>query len=179
MRRMSQDRTWDLRWLPYSCHSAYKTISSILVEMKHWIIMQRTSVYSFAILTVVYIMIGGACLVGALSEGHAAIPWPPVIAHILQVDETDTALPEFEGRYKVGPTTCTVKPIRMAFEVRWAKGKGVMRFFFDRMTPEGKAIFVSEDVGKGTDKFIFDDNRYNSGTFLRADGRMFTVKRTR
>jgi hypothetical protein len=146
-------------------------------------IVQRIAVYSFAsfaALTDLYllcIIIGGACLAG--SEGQAAIQWSPVVAHILQVDQTETPLSEFEGRYMVGTTTCIVKPVRMAFEVRWAKGKGVMHFFFDRVTPEGKAIFVSEDTGKGKDKFIFDDSRYNSGTFLRADGRMFVVKRTR
>jgi hypothetical protein len=67
----------------------------------------------------------------------------------------------------------------MAFEVRWAKGRGVMRFFFDRTTPDGKAVFVSEDSGQGTDKFVFDDNRYNSGKFFRADGKVFAVERVR
>lgn len=30
---------------------------------------------------------------------------------------------EFEGTSQVGGTTCTVEPIKMAFEVLWAKGK--------------------------------------------------------
>ena len=141
--------------------------------------MPLTSVYSFVILTVLCIVPGGASLVGALSAGHASIRLSAVIAHPLRGAETDTALSEFAGRYKVGTTTCTVKPIKMAFGVRWTQGKGVMRFFFDRTTPDGKAVFVSEDSGKGMDKFIFDDKRYNSGTFLRADGKMFAVKRTR
>jgi hypothetical protein len=140
-------------------------------------IVQRIAAYSFAALINLCIIIGTACLAG--SEGQAAIQWPSVVADILEVGQTETPLSEFEGRYMVGTTTCTVKPVRMAFEVRWAEGKGVMHFFFDRVTPEGKPIFVSEDTGKGKDKFIFDDSRYNSGTFLRADGRMFVVKRTR
>lgn len=141
--------------------------------------MQRTSLYSFSILTVIGIVICGESLVGALSEGHAALPLSAATSYPLRVAETDTALSEFEGSYQVGTTTCTVKPIKMAFEVRWAKGKGAMRFFFDSTTPDGKAVFVSEDSGKGTDKFVFDDNRYNSGKFLRTDGKMFAVKRVR
>ena len=84
---------------------------------------------------------------------------------------------EFEGQYKVGNTTCFVKPIKMAFEVTWAKGIGSMIFFFDYRTPEGKLIFVSEDEGKGEDKFIFDNDNYDSGKFIRADGKEFGVKK--
>lgn len=36
---------------------------------------------------------------------------------------------KFEGNYQVGNTICTVKPVKMAFELRWAKGDGVMIFF--------------------------------------------------
>ena len=84
---------------------------------------------------------------------------------------------EFEGRYRVGGTTCTVKPIKMAFELRWTKGKGAMRFFFDGVSAEGKPRFVSEDRGKGQDRFEFDDGNYNSGRFIRADGKVLTVQR--
>src|SRR5204862_242300 len=37
---------------------------------------------------------------------------------------------EFEGTYRVGETTCTVKPVKQAFEIRWAKGKGSEYFFY-------------------------------------------------
>ena len=92
---------------------------------------------------------------------------------------TEAAEPtgEFEGRYRVGGTTCTVKPIKMAFELRWAKGKGAMRFFSDGVSAEGKPRFVSEDHGKGQDRFEFDDGNYNSGRFIRADGKVLTVQR--
>ena len=142
--------------------------------------MHTTSSYSFSILIVViFIVMGGQSLVGGLPQGHAAIPLSAVTSNPLRVTETATALPEFEGNYKVGNTICTVKPIKMAFAVRWAKGRGAMRFFFDSTTSDGKAVFVSEDSGKGMDKFVFDDNRYNSGTFLRADGKIFAVERVR
>jgi hypothetical protein len=141
--------------------------------------MQTTSSYSFSILIVIFIVICGQALAGGWPEGYAAIPLSAVTSHPLPVAATDTVLSEFEGNYKVGNTTCTVKPIKMAFEVRWAKGKGAMRFFFDPTTPDGKTVFVSEDSEKGTDKFVFDDHRYNSGTFLRADGKIFAVEKVR
>ncbi|MEY3288777.1 MAG: hypothetical protein RLZZ419_1019 [Pseudomonadota bacterium] len=101
----------------------------------------------------------------------------PVLASNQGSSETSTSLFEFEGRYKVGKTRCTVSPIKMAFEVKWQKGQGVMHFFFDKTTPDGKSVFVSEDIGKNRDKFIFDDNTYNSGKFIRADGKVFNVER--
>ena len=36
---------------------------------------------------------------------------------------------EFEGRYLVGNTTCTITPVRMAFELRWARGKAIALFY--------------------------------------------------
>jgi hypothetical protein len=39
--------------------------------------------------------------------------------------------PRFEGTYQVGETTCTVKPIKMAFEVKWVKGTGSEIFIYD------------------------------------------------
>jgi hypothetical protein len=81
----------------------------------------------------------------------------------------------FEGRFRVGDTACNVKPVKMAFEVTWAKGKGVMMFFFDSAAPSGKPTYTSEDKGAGTDRFIFDDERFASGKFIRADGKEFPV----
>ncbi|MBP9663858.1 MAG: DUF3828 domain-containing protein [Pyrinomonadaceae bacterium] len=75
---------------------------------------------------------------------------------------------EFEGTFRVGDTTCTVKPIRMAFEVRWAKGRGTEVFVFR----DGNT-FDSDDGNS----FEFNDENYNSGTFYRADGKTFPVRR--
>jgi hypothetical protein len=81
---------------------------------------------------------------------------------------------EFEGTYRVGDTTCTVRPDRQAFEVRWAKGKGSEYFFFK----EGGIVFESEpDKSGGRNEFRFDDDKYNTGTFYRADGKTFPVSR--
>lgn len=116
--------------------------------------------------TLVFAIVGG----NALAKDLASVP---------VATETTRNIAEFEGRYQVGKTICTVKPIKMAFELKWAKGKGVMHFFYDRTTAEGKPIFVTEDRSKGQDKFIFDDDRYNTGQFIRADGKTFAVRRSK
>lgn len=83
---------------------------------------------------------------------------------------------EFEGKYQIGDTTCTVKPVKMAFEVRWEKGSGVEMFF-----SEGRAndryIFASNPAKGKANSFAFDDENYNTGTFYRADGKEFPIKR--
>ncbi|MGR9114540.1 MAG: hypothetical protein ACU85E_02145 [Gammaproteobacteria bacterium] len=82
---------------------------------------------------------------------------------------------EFEGRYRVGTTTCTVKPIKMAFEVRWAKGKGAMVFFHEWDSALGRYSFVSEKKNSGVDRFVFSNRRLMSGVFIRSDGKRFQV----
>lgn len=84
----------------------------------------------------------------------------------------DTASNEFAGRYQVGDTTCTVKPVKMAFEVRWAKGSGVEMFF----SKDSTTFESSTDAAK-TNRFVFDDESYSTGTLYRADGQTFEVKR--
>jgi hypothetical protein len=84
---------------------------------------------------------------------------------------------EFEGKYQVGNTTCTVKPIKMAFELRWAKGDGVMIFFFEKETKDGKYVYVSEEKDFSRDRFEFDSKRLMSGKFIRSDGKMFLVRK--
>lgn len=83
---------------------------------------------------------------------------------------------EFEGRYQVGETTCTVTPVKMAFEVKWTKGTGTEMFFYDN-AEDGKYTFASEPKAGKTNVFSFDDENYTSGTFYRGDGREFPVKR--
>lgn len=81
---------------------------------------------------------------------------------------------EFQGKFQVGPTTCTVKPVKMAFEIRWAKGSGVEMFFF-----KSGNTFETEPKDGETNSFVFDDESYNTGTFYRADGTTFPVKRVK
>lgn len=132
--------------------------------------------YFLPIRTLLFIAACGISCAQERPESDAIQPLP-VLTSPLGSSEKSASLSEFEGRYKVGNTTCTVVPIKMAFEVKWQKGQGVMHFFFDKTTPDGKSIFESEDFGKGRDKFIFNDNLYNVGLFTRADGKVFKVNR--
>ena len=85
---------------------------------------------------------------------------------------------EFEGKYQVGDTTCTVKRVKMAFEVRWAKGKGVEMFFAN--DGDSNHSFSSETKDGGIENtFAFDDDNYNTGKFLRADGKELPIKRVK
>lgn len=79
----------------------------------------------------------------------------------------------FEGQYKVGDTTCTIKPSKMSYELRWAKGSGVEMLF-----SKGDNTFENVPNKEGaSDRFVFDDDTYNTGTFYRADGKSLPVKR--
>lgn len=82
---------------------------------------------------------------------------------------------EFEGTYRIGDTTCTVKPVKQAFEIRWAKGSGTEMFFY-----KDANVFESEpDKTGGRNEFQFDDENYNTGTFVRADGKTLPIRRTK
>lgn len=93
-----------------------------------------------------------------------------------RTENTGSEPENFEGTYQVGEATCTVKPIKMAFELKWSKGSGTMIFFFDSEA-EQNHTFASEDTGKGSDKFVFDDDSLTTGTFIRADGKEMPVKK--
>lgn len=83
----------------------------------------------------------------------------------------------FEGKYQVGDTTCTVKAVKMGFEVKWVKGSGVEMFF---PSGDGSYNFASEKDAKGGENvFFFDDDNYDTGMFRRADGKEFPVKRSK
>ncbi len=85
---------------------------------------------------------------------------------------------EFEGKYQIGETTCTVKPIKMAFEVKWKQGTGTEIFFFQDRAND-KYIFASDPKTGKANSFAFDDESYDTGTFYRADGKEFPIKRVK
>lgn len=91
-------------------------------------------------------------------------------------ENNGSSLNEFEGKYQIGETTCTVKAVKMAFEVRWEKGAGV-EMFFSEGRADDRYIFASDPKTGKANSFAFDDENYNTGTFYRADGREFPVKR--
>lgn len=90
-----------------------------------------------------------------------------VVAHGIDAD--------FEGHYRVGKTSCIVKPIKMAFEVRWTKAKRSMIFFYEWNSRLGKHTYVSEKKPSGVDRFVFSDGRLASGVFIRSDGAQYSV----
>lgn len=94
-----------------------------------------------------------------------------------ETSEANSSDGNFEGTYQVGDTTCTVKAVKMAFEVSWEKGSGV-EMFFSEGEANDRFIFASE--AKGSEKsnvFAFDDEGYTRGTFYRGDGKEFAVKK--
>lgn len=83
----------------------------------------------------------------------------------------------FKGEFRVGPTTCHVTPVKMAFEVRWVRGSGV-EMFFAKEAENGKVIFEAEpNKYPKRSQFIFDDSSLTSGIYLRGDGRKFALGR--
>ena len=94
------------------------------------------------------------------------------------MNDSNNASGEFEGMFQIGDTTCTVKPVKMAFEVRWAKGSGV-EMFFSEGEANDKFIFASDPKTGKANVFSFDDENYNTGTFYRGDGKEFPIKRVK
>ncbi|HEY0426771.1 MAG TPA: DUF3828 domain-containing protein [Pyrinomonadaceae bacterium] len=93
--------------------------------------------------------------------------------------KTDAATGDgnFEGTYQVGDTTCTVKAIKMAYEIKWAKGSG-SEIFFSEGRANDRYIFASEAKdGEKSNSFAFDGENFTTGTFYRADGKEFAVKK--
>jgi hypothetical protein len=109
----------------------------------------------------------GFTLLSVFKENAKAEPPPPPPAE-------PSDLNEFEGRYRVGDTTCTVEFKNKGYAVRWAKGSGVEYFSF-----MGDTTFASSTVESEANKFVFDDENYNTGTFFRADGKTFQVSRAK
>jgi hypothetical protein len=88
----------------------------------------------------------------------------------------NTATGNFEGAYQVGDTTCTVNPIKMAFEVKWKQGTGTEIFFFQSRDND-KYIFASDPKTGKANVFSFDDEKYTTGIFYRADGKELHIKK--
>lgn len=84
----------------------------------------------------------------------------------------------FKGKYQVGDTTAVVKPIKMAFEVKWEKGTGT-EIFFNQGEANDKFIFASDPKTGKANVFSFDDENFNTGIFYRADGKELPIKRVK
>ena len=80
----------------------------------------------------------------------------------------------FDGKYKVGETTCTVKPVQMQFAVSCEDGKGGGTY-----TPREGNTFESPANKGTTNRFAFTNDKCDSGMFYRADGEILPVKRSK
>ncbi len=85
----------------------------------------------------------------------------------------------FEGTYRVGATSCMVSPVKMAFEVKWTGRNLAQLFFFDSLASEktGKPTYRAEE-SSGNARFVFDDKRFETGKFVRADGKILPIRKT-
>ena len=81
---------------------------------------------------------------------------------------------DFRGKYLVGDTSCTVEFKNKGYAVKWAKGSGLEYFSLMEGT-----TFASSTVESEANRFVFDDENYNTGTFYRADGKTFPVRRAK
>ena len=63
----------------------------------------------------------------------------------------------------------------MAFEVRWKHGIGTEMFFADERYSD--KVTFSSDPEKGQPNVFSLDDEINTGTFYRADGKEFPIKR--
>ncbi len=86
----------------------------------------------------------------------------------------DVELGDFSGKYSVGETSCTVEYKNKGYAVKWAKGSGLE--YFAMM--DGNTFTSSTDESEAN-KFVFDDDELSTGTFYRADGRTFAVRRAK
>ncbi len=87
-------------------------------------------------------------------------------------ETVDVELGDFRGKYVVGETTCTVEYKNKGYAVKWAKGNGLE--YFAMM--DGNTFASSTDESEAN-KFVFDDDELSTGTFYRADGKTFPIRR--
>lgn len=111
-------------------------------------------------------------------EGQTLVKW--LKEGLAAEDDAAAGDARFEGKYQVGDTTCTVKPVKMAFEVKWAKGSGTEIFVYDDRSGD-RVVYKSESSKKGAEPnmFSFDDATLDTGTFYRSDGKEFPIKRVK
>ena len=77
----------------------------------------------------------------------------------------------------VTPETQPEKDAIAALEVKWKQGAATEMFFADERGDGDKIAFSSEDKKGQPNVFSFDDENYNVGTFYRADGKEFPIRR--
>jgi hypothetical protein len=86
-----------------------------------------------------------------------------------------------EGYYKVGKTYCTIEQTRNSYAVYWDNGTGNTVLTLGDLMPNGNVVFEEyEDDGRTYDgKFIFANDDYWGGTYVRNDGKKFKISKIR
>lgn len=91
-----------------------------------------------------------------------------------------------DGVYTIGNTFCIIKPaiiqwdsIYRCYEVYYEKGVGHTDLYYKEKSKDGKIIYkeyeINSETDKYTGKFIFDNIKYLTGMYDRADGKVFKV----
>jgi hypothetical protein len=88
-----------------------------------------------------------------------------------------------EGSYTVGKTGCTIEwdSYNKSFQVYWDGGTGYTILFYIKDAPNGNVIYdeYEKDGTTYTGTFTFKSDSYKTGTYSRADGKEFSIKRRR
>jgi hypothetical protein len=84
---------------------------------------------------------------------------------------------DIEGEYRVGNTQCVITASKMSFKVYWEDGTGHTQLFYNRTLNNGKVEFNEyESNGETyTGKFLFNDDSYETGEYIRNDSKKFKV----
>src|ERR1043166_7041276 len=86
-----------------------------------------------------------------------------------------------EGIYKVGNTTCTIESSHTYYKVYWENGTGYTSIIFKEQYPNGNEVFDEYDYKNNESiyvgSFIFKNDYYQSGIYIRDDGKEFKIKK--
>jgi hypothetical protein len=86
---------------------------------------------------------------------------------------------EFEGTYQIGTDTCSVRPVKMAFEVIRDKGKPAAIFFYESESQFGRYTYISEKKESGYDRFVFANDSHVSGEYISSNGIRYSLTKIR
>ena len=105
----------------------------------------------------------------------AAVPPEPACPPALVASALSASAPrgvsmELDGAYQVGRAQASVRPVRMAYELRWKRGRGAMTFFLEGRARDSLDVFAAEVSPGKSDRFYFKAGDYRVGLFVRADG---------
>jgi hypothetical protein len=85
------------------------------------------------------------------------------------------------GDYSVGKTSCTIEwdSYNKEYRVYWSGGTGYTVLMWIKDQPNGNIVYdeYERNWTDYTGEFIFKSDRFLSGTYVRSDGKEFSVRR--